>query len=161
MISDKVLKLLNEQIRIEGESAQIYLSMHCYAADYGLEGTAKWLLEQYHEEVKHMLKLVAYIDDQGERAVISQLDNPTQEFGDVHKLFQAVYDHEMFVSGKIDDIVLAAIADKDRQTATFMDWYVLEQIEEQGVQERIKDKLKWVKDDTSIILFDQFIGCMR
>lgn len=162
MITDKILKLLNEQIKIEGESSQLYLSMYAWAMKFGLEGTAKYFLEQANEERVHMLKLFVYINDQGEKAKVSQLDCPIADFVGLKEAFTSTFDHEMFVTGKINDIVVAATAEKNITTAIFMNWYVLEQIEEQAQVRRILDKIKWAKDNPAAILeIDEFIGSIR
>lgn len=162
MISDKILKLLNEQIKIEGESSQIYLSMYAWAMKFGLEGTAKFMLEQAEEERKHMLKLFVYINDQGEKAKVTQLDAPAADFVGLKEVFSTLFDHEMFVADSINNIVIAATADKDMTTAIFMNWYVMEQIEEEAQARRILDKIKWIKDNPAAMLeVDEFIGSLR
>ena len=46
MVSNKVEKALNEQIKIEAESSQFYLAMASWAETKGLNGTALFLLSQ-------------------------------------------------------------------------------------------------------------------
>ena len=41
MLSEKIEKVLNKQIRIEAESSQIYLAMACWAESKGFEGVAE------------------------------------------------------------------------------------------------------------------------
>jgi len=162
MIPSKTLHLLNSQIRYEGESAQIYLSMHAWAAEYGLEGTAKWFLEQYHEEVAHMIKIIQYLNTRGERAKISQLDVPPQDFKSCMYVFEETLKHEMFITDKLKNICVAAKEDGDLQTVSFLDWYLLEQCEEEDNVRRILDKLKIAKDDPAAkLIVDKFVGCMR
>lgn len=162
MITDRILKLLNDQIKIEGESSQIYLAMYAWAMKFGLEGTAKFFLEQSEEERKHMLKLFVYINDKGERAKVTQLDAPSFDFIGLKEVFEATFDHEMFVTGKINDLIMAANDDKDYSTSIFLQWYALEQVEEEGLIRRILDRIKWAKDNPAAILeVDEFISEIR
>ena len=43
MLSEKLEKALNEQVRIEAESSQVYLSMASWAEGKGLEGIAQFM----------------------------------------------------------------------------------------------------------------------
>lgn len=162
MISDKILKLLNDQIKIEAESSQLYLAMYTWATKFGLEGVAKFMLEQSNEEREHMLKIFTYICDRGEVAKVPQLDEPTSDFKGLQEVFTNTLEHETFVSSSINNLVVAATAEKDITTAVFLNWFVLEQVEEEAQVKRILEKVKWVKGDTSAILaVDDFIKNIR
>jgi len=162
MLSTKVLHLLNRQIRLEGESAQIYLSMHTWAADYGLEGTAKWFLEQYQEEKVHMLKFVKYINDRGSRANVSQLDAPAQEFTNCLNVFEETLKHETYICKSIKEIIKVADTEGDLQTCAFLHWFMIEQNEEEESVRRILDRVKWSEGDKAAILAtDCWIGKLR
>ena len=63
MLSEKIEKALNKQIRIEAESSQIYLSMACWAESKGFEGVAEFMFAQADEEREHMLRLLRYLID--------------------------------------------------------------------------------------------------
>ena len=56
MLSEKMEKALNEQIKIEAESSQIYLAMASWSEGKGLEGIAQFMYGQSDEERMHMLK---------------------------------------------------------------------------------------------------------
>lgn len=162
MIAPKILHLLNRQIRLEGESAQIYLSMHAWASDYGLEGTAKWFLEQYHEENVHMIKFFGYINTQGCRAVVSQLDKPAQDFKNIKTVFEETLKHELFIEQQLKDLLKAAREEGDVTTEVFLHWYITEQIEEEDNVRRILDKIKHGGAcGTALLEIDDFIGEMR
>ena len=49
MLSKNIEVALNNQIRIEAESSQIYLSMACWAEVNGLEGIAQFMYAQSDE----------------------------------------------------------------------------------------------------------------
>lgn len=50
MLSEKLEKALNEQIKIEGDSSQIYLEMASWAEIQGFEGIATFMFAQSDEE---------------------------------------------------------------------------------------------------------------
>ena len=81
MLKTNIETALNNQIRIEAESSQIYLSMACWAEAQGLEGVAQFMFNQSDEERQHMLKLVKYVNERGSHAKITELKAPKTEFG--------------------------------------------------------------------------------
>ncbi len=83
MLSKKIEKALNEQIKIEAESSQVYLSMACWAEIQGFEGVAQFMYAHSDEERMHMLKLVKFVNERGGHAKVSELAAPPIEVGSV------------------------------------------------------------------------------
>ena len=158
MLSKKLEKALNEQIRIEAESSQVYLSMASWAEVKGLEGVAGFMYGHSDEERMHMLKLVKYVNERGGHAHISDLKAPKTDFGTFKDMFQELYDHELFVSKSINELVHVTLEEKDYATHNFLQWYVSEQIEEEALARNILDKIKLIGDDKGgFYLFDNDI----
>ena len=158
MLSKKVEKALNNQIKIEAESSQVYLSMASWAEVKGLEGIAGFMYGHSDEERMHMLKLVKYVNERGGHAKITELKAPEIEFGTFQKMFQKLYDHEIFVSNSINDLVHITLEEKDYATHNFLQWYVAEQIEEEALARTILDKINVIGNDMGgLYLFDRYI----
>ncbi|SDM39419.1 ferritin [Kriegella aquimaris] len=156
MLSKKLEKALNKQIRIEAESSQIYLSMASWAEVKGLGGIAKFMYTQSDEERLHMLKLIKYVNERGGHAQISDLTQPKTEFGTFQKMFKELLDHEILVSASINDLVHISLEEKDYATHNFLQWYVAEQIEEEALARTILDKINLIGDDKGgLYLFDR------
>ena len=144
MVSNKVEKALNEQIKIEAESSQFYLAMASWAETKGLNGTALFLYQHADEERMHMLKLVKFVNERGGHAIIPAL------------IFQKLLDHEVFVTASINKVVDICLSEKDYPTHNFMQWYVAEQIEEEALARTIMDKIKMIGTDKGgLYLFDR------
>jgi ferritin len=156
MLNKKVEKVLNEQIRVEAESSQIYLSMASWAEVKGLEGISNFMYKHSDEERMHMLKLVKYINERGGHAIISELKAPKTEFGTFQKMFKELYDHEQTVSESINELVHVTLEEKDYATHNFLQWYVAEQIEEEALARTILDKINLIGNDKGgLYLFDR------
>jgi ferritin len=156
MLSKKVEKALNDQIRIEAESSQAYLSMASWAEIKGLEGISNFMYKHSDEERLHMLKLVKYVNERGGHAKISDLKAPKTEFGTFQKMFQELYEHEIFVSDSINELVHVTLQEKDYSTHNFLQWYVSEQIEEEALARTILDKINLIGNDKGgLYLFDR------
>lgn len=156
MLSKNVEKALNDQIRIEAESSQSYLSMASWAEIKGLEGISNFMYKHSDEERLHMLKLVKYVNERGGHAKISELKAPKTEYGTFQKMFQELYEHEIFVSNSINELVHVTLQEKDYATHNFLQWYVAEQIEEEALARTILDKINLIGNDKGgLYLFDR------
>ncbi|SCY76522.1 ferritin [Flavobacterium caeni] len=158
MLSKTIEAALNKQVKIEGESSQIYLAMACWAEAKGLEGVAQFMYKQSDEERMHMLRLVKFINERGGNAHISELKAPNVSFKTFKEMFQELHDHEIFVSASINDLVHITLQEKDYATHNFLQWYVTEQIEEEAQARAILDKINLIGDDKGgLYLFDRDI----
>lgn len=155
MLSKTIEKALNQQIKIEAESSQVYLSMACWAETQGFEGVAQFMYAHSDEERMHMLKLVKFVNERGGHAHVSDLAAPPTEFGSFKDMFQTLFDHEVFVSKSINDLVHITLEERDYATHNFLQWYVAEQIEEEALARNILDKINLIGDDKGgLYLFD-------
>ena len=158
MLKEKIEAALNNQIKIEAESSQIYLAMASWAETEGLGGTSQFLYKHSDEERMHMLKLVQYVNERGGKAVIPQLSQPEKNYKSLSNLFQTLLNHEIMVSGEINNLVDICLKEKDYTTHNFMQWYVAEQIEEEALARTIMDKLNMIGSDKGgLYLFDRDI----
>lgn len=158
MLSKNIEKALNNQIKIEAESSQIYLAMACWAEVKGLEGVAGFMYDQSNEERDHMLKLVKFVNERGGHAQISELAAPNVTFNSFKEMFEKLFEHEVFVSNSINELVHITLQEKDYATHNFLQWYVSEQIEEEAMARTILDKINLIGDDKGgLYLFDRDI----
>ena len=102
--------------------------------------------------------IIKYINERGGHAIVSELNGPALEFGSIKEMFQTLFKHEVFVSQSINDLVHISLEEKDYATHNFLQWYVAEQIEEEGLARTLNDKLELIGDDKSgLYLFDKDI----
>ncbi len=161
MLSEKVEKVLNEQIQLEGYSSQLYLAMASWAEKSGYEGTANFLYDHSDEERQHMLRLFHYVNDRGGHAVAGAIDSPSQTYESVQDVFEQILEHEVFISQKINELVGTCLDERDFTTQAFLQWYVNEQIEEESVFRSILDKIMLLGDDKArMYMFDRDIASM-
>ncbi len=156
MLTKKMEKALNDQIRVEAESSQVYLSMASWAEVKGLEGISLFMYGHSDEERMHMLKLIKYVNERGGHAHVTTLNAPKKDFGTFQNMFQELYDHEIMVSKNINELVHISLEEKDYATHNFLQWYVAEQIEEEALARNILDKLSLIGNDKGgLYLFDR------
>ncbi|MGG9970398.1 ferritin [Ferruginibacter sp. SUN002] len=162
MLSKKILEALNKQVLMEAQSSQAYLGMASWAEiQPGLDGVAAFFFKHSDEERMHMLKLIHFINERGGFAVIPALQQPALTFVSLKKAFEELLKHELAVSESINDLVDISLQEKDYATHNFLQWYVMEQMEEEKLAMDCNAKLEMIGDDRSgLYLFDRDIMSM-
>ena len=150
---------LNEQIRIEAESSQVYLAMASWAEiQPGIDNITSFFYRHSDEERMHMLKLIKFVNERGGFAVVPALPQPSLTFPSINHAFKALLEHEEFVSQSINKCVDIALEERDYASHNFLQWYVAEQIEEEALARTLNDKLELIGDDKGgMYLFDRDI----
>jgi ferritin len=72
------------------------------------------------------MKLFNYINDQDGRVKLKGIKELPTEFGTAMDMFQQTLKHEQFITRSIHELVNFANAEKDEATASFLQWYVKE-----------------------------------
>ena len=160
MLKKKIEDICNRQVEREGYSSSLYLAMASWAEVNGLNGVAGWMYNQSDEERIHMLKFIKYINERGGKAIMPALKKPTAEFKSVEEMFKEVLTHEQFVTASINEIVALTLEEKDFNTNSFLQWFVMEQIEEEASARLILDKLRLVGKN-NMYQFDRDIVSLR
>ncbi len=157
MLKTKVEQILNEQVKKEAYASFLYLSMASWADHEGYPGIAKWFYAQAAEENEHMLKVIGYINERGGKAIIPSLEQPPATWQNVKEAFEAALEHEKYVSDSIDKIVELTLIEKDYATNSWVQWFVIEQVEEEASVSLILDKLNLFGDKPNYYIFDKDI----
>ena len=156
MISEKIATLINEQITKEQYAAQYYLSMSAWFSARELDGIANYFRVQSKEELMHADKMFDYLNDVGSEIIIGQIDQPPHVFEDEKDVFEKALEHEKIVTQSIFNILKNANEEGDFATASFLQWFVNEQVEEEASASQLVTKIKMVCDNPSAMyLFDQ------
>ena len=135
-LTQETESLLNDQIKMEGTSSASYLAMASWCETKGFSKSAAFLYEHSEEERKHMLKLFSYINEAGGHALYPDITGIRLQYGTFREVFEVVLDHEIAVTNSIHNLVDHCYNTKDFTTMTFLQWYVMEQREEETLARR-------------------------
>jgi ferritin len=160
MLNKKIEDICNRQVEREGYSSNLYIAMASWAEVNGYSGVAAWLYSQAEEEKMHMLKFIKYINERGGTPLMPALKKPPSEFKNVEEAFKEVLKHEEFVTASINEIVALTLEEKDFNTHNFLQWFVMEQVEEEASARAILDKLRLVGKN-NMYEFDRDILSLR
>lgn len=152
MIKQRVADAINEQINAELYSAYLYLSMAAYFEEENLSGFANWMRVQFEEEQFHGLKLFNYLHERGGRVTLQAIDKPKTDWDSIINVFEETLEHERHVTSLINNLMDIALEESDHATASFLRWYIDEQVEEESAAEGILTQLKFIEGQGNAIL---------
>lgn len=131
MLNETVRDLLNQQVNKEFYSAYLYLDFSNYFESKGLDGFANWYKVQAQEERDHAMLFYQYLHNNSASVTLDAIAKSDVVLDSDMGVLKAGLEHELYVTGLINDIYAAAYQVKDFRTMQFLDWFVKEQGEEE------------------------------
>ncbi|MDG5473511.1 ferritin [Jeotgalibacillus sp. ET6] len=150
MLSQTLIKGLNDQMNYEFYSAHIYLATAAYCSNESLDGFANFFLAQAEEERFHAMKFYQFIIDMGVRAEIDSMAKPNNQFDSVLEAFEKSLAHEKEVTKRIYALADLALDEREHATMNFLNWFIEEQVEEQATFDAIIQKLRRIDKDSNM-----------
>lgn len=129
-MSKEMWKMLNEQITHEYYAAHLYLQMAAEFERLNLRVFAQKFYLQVDEERSHAKKFFDHLVSRGEKIELGKLDAPKHAWKSALDIVKAAYDHEVFVTKLIDDLMALSIKENDFASRSMLQWFVDEQVEE-------------------------------
>ncbi|MDT8899982.1 ferritin [Anaeroselena agilis] len=159
MQSKKMQDAFNDQIQAEMASAYLYLAMAAYCEGKNLKGFGHWLRAQYNEEVGHAMKMFDFVIERGGQVVLKSIEAPAADFGSPLAVFEKVLAHEQQITARINSLYELALAEKDYASQIFLQWFITEQVEEEGSAGEIIEKMKMAGDKgNALVWIDKELG---
>ena len=159
MLGKKMEEALNEQLRAEMYSSNLYLAMAAYFDSENLGGFAHWLKVQAKEEMGHAMRFYSHIKDRLGRVTIGAMDAPPAQWDSPLAAFEVAFKHECMVSSMIDDLLKLACDEDDSAAAAFLQWFVTEQVEEEAQADGVVQQLKMIGSAAApLLMFNAVMG---
>ncbi len=155
-IKDQALvDALLEQFNFEIESGYIYYAMAAYADREGMSGFSHFFVEQGKEEFEHAEKFYHFLDEMDVKIEYAAIDKPQADYDSYLAAFQAALDHEREVTKRIKDIYRQAQEVGCLDTQEFLNWFLMEQREEESTFEDIVLRLERINGNWGgLYIFD-------
>lgn len=141
MISDRMEKAINDQIGHELYSANAYLMIASHMDNLGLKVLAAKFFQQCDEERMHAMKFLRYMLDAGADVQIPAVPAPPRITGTVLEGVEFSLKQELEITNRINGLLKLAHEENDYATASFLKWFIDEQVEE----------VAWVSDLIQLI----------
>lgn len=159
MMKAELQKAFNKQVNEELYSAYLYLAMADYFVQQNLKGFARWMRAQVVEELNHANKFMAYLQERCAPVVLDVIAAPKLAVKSPLAAFEAAYKHECHISERINDLYSASLKANDNAAVIFLNWFVTEQVEEEGSVDEVVQQLKLAKDAPgALFMLDRELG---
>jgi len=147
-----IIAAINEQIRLEFDSAFLYLSFSVNLKEYGLRGAAHWMRQQYQEECGHAMRLISYLEKCGAKVLVPSVEKICYAWNTPLDIFEYALRHEQMISGAINELMTSCHMEKDYATQDMLFYFVREQVEEESSVRGIVEELRLCEGRTEGIL---------
>jgi ferritin len=159
MISNALVKTINEQINKDLVSAYLYLSMSAYFEGKNLPGFANWMKVQAEEEQAHAMKFFAHLVERGAKVELKAIAAPQVDWKTNLDVVKQVKEHEILVTASINAIYEQAITEKDYPVQIMLQWFINEQVEEEKNADDLVHQVGAVDGNTlGLVMLDQYLG---
>ncbi len=136
------MDLLNAQIKMEAHASATYLAMASWCEQNGYFTSAKFFYKQTEEEREHMMKIFNFLLETGGSPVSPEIRDINHDYSSIVDVFESTLEHEVAVTKSIHNIVKKARELGDIPTERFLDWFVMEQVEEENTIRDILDMIE-------------------
>jgi ferritin len=141
MISDKLAKLLIEQIGHELRAHQLYMGISTYFERQSLSRWAKLFKDQSVEEAEHATKVMDFLTDNSIAFDLPALKAVSTRFVSPAEAVELALQSERNVSRQFQNISAVALAEQDHTSHQFAQWFIAEQVEEERKIQGLLDLL--------------------
>jgi len=159
MLSESLQKTVNDQIKKEIESAYLYLGMSMFCETQNLKGAARWLRLQWNEEIGHAMRFVDHVHARGGSVALQAIAAPSVSYPSLKDLFSAVLKHERTITASIHAMYAQAAKENDYPLQVELQWFIKEQVEEEGSVMDILSQLEMIgESSTALLMLDRSLG---
>lgn len=151
MLSENLLKHINDQVNFEIYSSYSYLAMASYCESIDLSGFANFFKVQSQEELFHAMKLYDYIFQKNGVVTLEQIEKPIDNFENIINVFETGYEHEQIVTSRLYKIADIATEEKEHATLSLLNWFINEQVEEENTFNTILKKIKRAENNPAAL----------
>jgi len=139
MISDRLSKLLIEQVGHELRAHQLYMAISTYFDRQSLTRWAKLYRDQSVEEAGHATKIMDFLTDNSVSFDIPALKSASTRFGSAAAAVETALDSEVKVSKQFQEMSSTAQTEGDHTSYQFLQWFIEEQVEEERKAQSLLD----------------------
>ncbi len=159
MMSEKLKIAMNDQVNAEMHSAYLYFSMASWFEAENFPGMALWMKAQAKEEMEHALKFYNFINDRRSKVDLLPIEGPKTCWNSPEEAFLDSFKHEQYITSRIHNLVEIAREEKDYPTEVFLQWFVMEQVEEEASVDAVLSRIQAMGDSKNgMFMLDRELG---
>lgn len=157
-LSDKIVALLQRQVKHELENSNLYRHISNWCEYRNLQNLKDFFLKQSNDEIGHYNKFNQYLLDKKIMSSMPQLSGFSDQYKDIYEVLMISLTRETGTTLMIKQIADTAMNEKDHQTYELSLQMLKEQVEEETTFLNLLDKWELVRNDISAeFLFDNHL----
>jgi ferritin len=158
-LSNTIAKALNEQVAREFLAHFLYRAIAMDLFDKGYDGFGNWMENHAREEYGHAERIISYLREQDAKVIIPAVEKPKESWASVKEAVEAALAHEKKLTADIHALVKLADDEGDLATASMLDWFVSEQVEEEHIVSRLLKRISLAgKSEIGLVVIDGGLG---
>jgi len=157
LLNQAVVDALNKQIVEEFAASDQYLAIALHFDRETLPELSNYFHIQAKEEYEHAMKMLQYINDAGGRPMIPATPEPQNQFETTEACVKLALEQELQVTKQINDLVGLATQENDYLTRQFLQWFVMEQLEEVSSMSDLLNVVKRAGED-NLFRVEEFLS---
>jgi len=105
------------------------------------------------------MKFFDHITERDGRVELEGIEKPPADWDSPVSAFKDALKHEEYITGEINKLVDLTEKEKDYASKTLLQWFVDEQVEEEGSASKVLQELEMVKDSPhALLMLDKEMG---
>lgn len=154
-----VPELLSNQMNIELNNFHTYINLSSLCDIKGYIGSSNFFKKQADGELEHFEKFRSYICDRNFTPVLSSLPAKPIDSLSLLDMMVSAYQLECNTTKELTTLKVEMGKAGDYVSFDFLDWYLLEQVEEMKLTGDYVQRLKLAGDNTAaLLIIDQELG---
>ncbi len=154
LIKQTIVDALNKQVVEELTAEGQYLAIAYHFDRETLPELSKYFHAQAEEEQSHAMKIMQYINDAGGQPIVPATRAPKNHFETAEEAVQLALSQELKVTDQINALVDLALKENDHLTRQFLQWFVMEQLEEVSKMTDLLNVVKRAGEDNLLLVED-------
>lgn len=144
--SDTIAKVLDERIKGEADSSQLYRAMGVWFDMYGFPNLANLYYKYSEEETDHSKLVYDYCLKRNYLPKTLALAQVGNEYSGIEEILQLTYEHEIQVTKWYEELAALCLKEGDSTTRVFAEEILAEQIEEEDKALLLCDAYRSLED---------------
>jgi ferritin len=150
-LNQHIIEPFNAQIKSEFSASAQYIAIAIYFDEMGLGDLAGFFYRQSEEEREHAMKFVQFMLESEAKPLIPIVPELRNSFESPAEAVQFALTQERKVTAEINNLVDIAIREGDHAANSFLQWFVVEQVEEIDTMSTLLQTIKLAGDNLLLV----------
>lgn len=154
-LNANIIDPFNAQIKSEFTASAQYIAIAIYFDEMGLGELANFFFRQSEEERVHAMKFVHFMLESEAKPLIPSVPELRNSFDSPAEAVEFALNQERKVTDEINNLVDIAVRESDHAANSFLQWFVVEQVEEIDTMSTLLQTIRLAGDN--LLLVEEYV----